>query len=138
MWWVYALMAAVFAALTTIFVKIGVTDVAPNLATAIRTVVILGIAWAIVLVSGETARIGAVSGRAWLFLTLSGIATGLSWLCHFQALHIGLASSVAAIDKSSLAMTLLLAMLFLGEPLQIKSVIGIVMIVGGTLVLTIK
>lgn len=135
MWWIYALLSAFFAALTTIFAKIGVTEVAPNLATAIRTIVVLFLAWAIVLVSGEASGIQTISRRALIFLVLSGLATGLSWLCYFQALQTGQASSVASLDKTSLVMILVLAMFVLGEPLDAKALVGIALIMAGTMAL---
>ena len=134
-WWFYALLSALFAALTTIFAKIGVKDVSSNLATAIRTVVILAIAWGIVFARGEVAGIEMLSRRTLLFLVLSGAATGLSWLCYFRALQEGRASLVAPIDKSSLVMILVLSALFLGEPLTWKAIVGGGLIVAGTFVL---
>jgi transporter family protein len=134
-WWLYALLSAVFAALTTIFAKIGVKNVNSNLATAIRTVVILAIAWGIVLARGETVELASLSRRTLLFLVLSGAATGLSWLCYFKALQEGNASLVAPVDKSSLVMIVILAALFLGEPVGWKVVLGSALIVAGTIVL---
>ncbi|MGE0129243.1 MAG: EamA family transporter [Blastocatellales bacterium] len=135
MWWIYALLSAFFAALTTILGKIGVQQVNSNLATAIRTAVILILAWGIVLTRGEHAGLPLIPQKTLLFLVLSGIATGLSWICYFKALQLGKASLVAPIDKSSLVMTLILAAIFLGEPLQVKTVCGVLLIVAGTLVL---
>ncbi|MFO0732100.1 MAG: EamA family transporter [Nitrospiraceae bacterium] len=135
MWWTYALLSAFFAALTTIFAKVGVADVTPNLATAIRTIVILIMAWGIVAATGETAGLPLVSARSLLFLTLSAVATGLSWMCYFQALQVGQATAVAGIDKTSLVMTLVLAVMFLGEPLALKSVAGVLLILGGAVLL---
>ena len=135
MWWVYALFSAFFAALTTILGKIGVQQINANLATAIRTGVVLVLAWGIVLTRGEQAGITGIPPRTLLFLLLSGIATGLSWLCYFKALQLGKASLVAPLDKSSLVMTLLLAAIFLGEPLHAKTICGALLIVAGTLVL---
>jgi transporter family protein len=134
-WWWYALLSALFAALTTIFAKIGVQNVSSNLATAIRTVVILVIAWGIVLARGEAGGVATLSGRTLLFLGLSGAATGLSWLCYFKALQEGNASLVAPVDKSSLVMIVILAALFLGEPIGWKVVLGSSLIVAGTIVL---
>ncbi|HEX6289761.1 MAG TPA: EamA family transporter [Herpetosiphonaceae bacterium] len=134
-WWIYALLSALFAALTTVFAKIGVKEVNSNLATAIRTVVILAIAWGIVLARGELAGVETLSRKTLVFLALSGAATGLSWLCYFKALQEGNASLVAPIDKSSLVMILVLSVLFLGEPLTWQSIIGSALIVAGTLVL---
>lgn len=132
-WWAFALLSALFAALTTVFAKLGVAGVDSNLATAIRTVVILLIAWGIVLATGEARALGQISGRTWLWLILSAVATGLSWLAYFRALQMGNASFVAPIDKSSLVIILLLSVLFLGEPLTWKSLAGTAAIVAGTL-----
>ncbi len=134
-WWGYALLSAFFAALTAIFAKLGVEGINSNLATAIRTVVILVIAWALVLVRGETAGISTLSRRTWLFLVLSGAATGASWLCYFRALQLGKASLVAPVDKTSLVMVLLLSALVLGEPLTPQTMAGTLLILSGTLVL---
>ena len=134
-WWIYAVLSAVFAALTTIFAKVGVANVSSNLATAIRTVIILAVAWAIVLFRGEGGGISALSGHTWLFLVLSGLATGLSWVFYFRALQLGRASQVAPIDKASLVLVLLFSAMFLHEPLSWKIVLGGALIVGGTFVL---
>jgi len=123
-WLILAVLSAVFAALTTVFAKIGVRDVPSNLATAIRTVVILLLAWGIVTATGEIAALRTVTQRTLLFLILSGVATGLSWICYFAALQKGPASVVAPIDKTSLAMVIVLAALFLGEPLTWKTALG--------------
>ena len=134
-WWVFALLSAVFAALTTIFAKIGIKGVNSDLATAIRTVVILVVAWGIVAARGELSGIGALSRQTWLFLILSGLATGLSWLFYFRGLQVGQAAPVAAVDKFSLVLVLILAALFLNEPLTWKSVSAVALITAGTLVL---
>ncbi len=134
-WWVYAFLSAIFAALTTILAKIGVAGVSSNLATAIRTVVILVFAWGIVLSTGESSGISALSGRTLLFLVLSGFATGASWLFYFKALQVGKASEVAPIDKSSLVLILVFSVLFLGEPLDWKVIVAVLLITAGTLVL---
>lgn len=134
-WWVYALLSAVFAALTTIFAKVGVANVSSNLATAIRTIVILIIAWGIVVVRGEWSGWASISSRTMLFLVLSGAATGLSWIYYFRALQVGNASLVAPIDKSSLVLIILFSALFLGEPLTWKVLLGGGLIVAGTFVL---
>jgi transporter family protein len=134
-WWFYALLSAVFAALTTIFAKIGVDAVNSNLATAIRTIVILLVAWGIVFAQGNAGKIVDIAPRTLLFLVLSGIATGLSWICYFKALQIGKASLVAPIDKSSLVLVLIFSALFLKEPLGAKALLGTLLIAGGTLVL---
>lgn len=134
-WWVYALLSALFAALTTIFAKIGVQHVNSDLATAIRTIVILAMAWLIVFARGEAAGLSGISRRALLFLVLSGLATGLSWIMYFRALQMGNASPVAAVDKSSLAMIIVLSALFLGEPITWRTALGAALILGGTFVL---
>jgi transporter family protein len=133
-WLLLAVLSAFFAALTTIFAKIGVRDVPSNLATAIRTVVILLLAWGIVLATGEVTGLGSVTQRSWLFLILSGVMTGLSWIFYFAALQKGPASVVAPIDKTSLAMVLVLAALFLGEPLTWKTALGGGLVVLGAIV----
>ncbi|MFO0775142.1 MAG: EamA family transporter [Nitrospiraceae bacterium] len=135
MWWGLALLSALFAALTTIFAKIGLSEVSPTLATAIRTAIIVPLAWGLVFVTGDATSVRSVTSRGWLFLTLSAIATGASWLCYFQALQIGTASAVAAIDKTSLVLVLLLGVIFLQEPLDLRTGLGIALIVSGTLVL---
>lgn len=137
-WLLLALFSAFFAALTTIFAKIGVRDVPSNLATAIRTIVILFLAWGIVFATGEAAGIRSVTQNSWLFLILSGVMTGLSWICYFAALQQGPASVVAPIDKTSLAMVIVLAAIFLGEPLTWKSVVGGGLVVLGAIVVAWK
>ncbi|MEM9246716.1 MAG: EamA family transporter [Cyanobacteria bacterium P01_F01_bin.153] len=134
-WWIFALLSAFFAALTTIFAKVGVEGVNSNLATAIRTVVILAIAWGIAWQGGQLSKLGTIAPKTWIFLILSGIATGLSWLCYFKALQIGSASLVAPIDKSGVVLVLILSALFLGESLSYQAVIGTALIVAGTLFL---
>ncbi|MEM6503823.1 MAG: EamA family transporter [Cyanobacteria bacterium P01_C01_bin.89] len=134
-WWIFALLSAFFAALTTIFAKVGVEGVNSNLATAIRTVVILAIVWGIAWQGGQLSKLGAIAPKSWLFLILSGIATGLSWLCYFKALQIGNASLVAPIDKSGVVLVLILSALFLGESLSYQTVVGTALIVAGTLFL---
>lgn len=136
-WWIYALLSAVFAALTAIFAKIGVENVNSNLATAIRTVVILGVAWGIVFAEGNARNILEIPQKTWLFLILSGVATGLSWLFYFRAIQEGKASLVAPIDKSSLIFVLIFSAAFLGEPLNLKSVLATFLIIIGILVLII-
>ena len=137
-WIMLALLSAFFAALTTILAKIGIRDVPSNLGTAIRTVVILLLAWGIVLATGEVNGLRSVSQRAWIFLILSGLATGLSWLFYFAALQKGPASVVAPIDKTSIAMVLVLAALFLGEPLTWKTVLGGSFVVLGAIIVALK
>jgi bacterial/archaeal transporter family protein len=135
MWWIYALLSAFFASLTALFAKIGVTNVNANLATAIRTAVILVVAWGIVFFRGEYKTIGTLSKHNIFFLIISGIATGLSWIFYFKALQIGKVSQVAPVDKLSVALTILLSVIFLGEALSWKSAIGALLIIGGTIVL---
>lgn len=135
MWWIYALLAAFFAALTAIFAKIGIKGVDTDLATAIRTVVILFLAWGIAFVRGGASTMNTLTKQNIIFLTLSGIATGLSWIFYFKALQLGKVSQVAPVDKMSVVFALLLSFIFLGEPMNIKTIIGAVMIIGGTLVL---
>jgi bacterial/archaeal transporter family protein len=135
MWWIYALLSALFAALTAIFAKVGIKGVDSDLATAIRTVVILIIAWSIAFFRGSVAGINALSKQNLLFLVLSGIATGLSWIFYFKALQLGKVSQVAPVDKLSVALAIVLSVLFLGEALTWKTAVGAGLIIGGTLVL---
>ncbi len=135
MWWIYALLSALFASLTAIFAKIGIANVNSNLATAIRSIVILIVAWGIVLARGEAIGLGSLSRHNLVFLIISGLATGLSWIFYFKALQIGPVSQVAPIDKLSVALTIVLAVVFLGEVLTIKTAVGAGLIVLGTLVL---
>jgi transporter family protein len=135
MWWVYALLSAFFASLTAIFAKIGVTNVNANLATAIRTVIILIIAWGIVLFRGEYRSLQNLSKHNLFFLVISGMATGFSWVFYFKALQAGKVSQVAPVDKLSVALTILLSVLFLGEVLTWKTTIGALLIISGTVIL---
>jgi transporter family protein len=135
MWWIYALLSAFFASLTAIFAKIGVTNVNSDLATAIRTVVVLIVAWGIAIARGELKGITDLSRHSILFLILSGIATGLSWIFYYKALQIGKVSQVAPVDKLSVALTIVLSVVILKETLSLKVAIGAVMIISGTLVL---
>lgn len=135
MWIVFALLSAVFAALTSIFAKIGIENVNSNLATAIRTIVVLLMAWLIVFVTGKHQQIADISSKSWLFLVLSGLATGLSWLCYFYALQIGEASKVVPVDKFSVVITMVMAFVILGETITLKTIIGGLLITAGTLVL---
>lgn len=135
MWWIYALLSALFAALTAIFAKIGIKGVDTDLATAIRTVVIIILAWAIVFVKGSNSTIGTLTRQNWTFLILSGFATGLSWICYFKALQLGKVSQVAPVDKLSVALAIILAAVFLGETLTLKTGIAAALIISGTLVL---
>ncbi|MBA2269262.1 MAG: EamA family transporter [Chthoniobacterales bacterium] len=136
-WWIYALLAAFFAALTTIFAKVGVQNVNSNLATAVRTIVVLLVAWGIVIARGEFTGWASLSTRTLTFLILSGLATGLSWIFYFKALQAGKASLVAPIDKLSLVMILLFSVQFLGEPLTWQVLVGGTLIVIGTFVLVL-
>jgi transporter family protein len=136
-WILFALLSALFAALTTILAKLGVQGVSSNLATAVRTVVILVIAWGWVAATGEIQSLRSISTPVLVFLVLSGVATGLSWLFYFRALQSGPTAVVAAIDKSSLVLVLLLSALILHEPLTWKTGIGIVLVVSGVLVTTL-
>lgn len=135
MWWIYALLSALFAALTAIFSKIGVTGVASNLATAIRTVVILIVTWSIVAASGEIKGIALLSKQNLIFLIVSGIATGLSWVFYFKALQLSKVSQVAPVDKLSVALAIVLSVVFLGETLTWKAAAGAALIIAGTIVL---
>ncbi len=138
MWKYYAILSALFAALTAIFAKIGVRDIPSNLATAIRTTVILFLAWGVVFFNQEQSAVKELSKHTWSFLILSGIATGLSWLFYFKALQIGDVSRVAPIDKLSVVITILLAFTFLKEPVSLKVIIGALLITAGTLVMLYK
>ena len=135
MWWIYALLSALFAALTAILAKIGIKGVNTDLATAIRTVVILLVAWGIVFARGGIDSLPALTRQNWLFLILSGVATGLSWIFYFKALQLGKVSQVAPVDKLSVAIAILLSVVFLGEVLTWKAALGAALIIGGTLVL---
>lgn len=134
-WLPWALLSAFFAAATAILAKIGVAGIDSNLATAIRTTVVLVFTWAIAITLGKHNAIAAIGSRAWLFLALSGIATGLSWLCYFRALQLGPASAVAPIDKLSVVLVILFAWIFLGEGLTAHKVIGGLLITGGAVTL---
>jgi transporter family protein len=135
MWWIYALLSALFGALTAIFAKIGIKGVDTDLATAIRTVIIIILAWAIVFVKGSNHTIVSLTRQNWTFLILSGCATGLSWICYFKALQLGEVSQVAPVDKLSVALAIILAAVFLGETLTLKTAIAAMLIISGTLVL---
>lgn len=135
MWWIYALLSALFASLTAILAKIGIKGLDTDLATAIRTVVILVLAWSIVFYKHADAGLSNLTRMNWTFLILSGIATGLSWIFYFKALQIGKVSQVAPLDKASVAITILLSVLFLGETLTVKTAIGALLILAGTFVL---
>jgi transporter family protein len=137
MWFIFALLSAVFAALTSILAKVGIEGVNSNLATAIRTVVVVVMAWGMVFLTNTQGGIADISKRSWLFLILSGLATGASWLCYYKALQIGEASKVVPIDKLSVVITLVLAFLFLHEQFTAKSLIGCILIGIGTLVMVL-
>lgn len=137
MWFVFALLSAVFAALTSILAKVGIEGVNSNLATAIRTVVVLVMAWGMVFLTNTQNGISAISRKSWIFLILSGLATGASWLCYYRALQIGEASKVVSVDKLSVVITLILAFVFLHENFTAKSFAGAVLITAGTLVMVL-
>lgn len=135
MWWIYALLSALFASLTAIFAKIGIANVNTNLATAIRTAVILVVAWGIVFARSEQKGLATLSKHNLLFLCISGLATGLSWIFYFKALQVGKVSQVAPVDKLSVALTIILSVVFLKEVLTVKMIAGALLIIAGTLVL---
>ena len=137
MWFVLALLSAVFAALTSILAKVGVEGVNSNLATAIRTVVVVVMAWGMVFLTHAQSGLGEISRRSWLFLILSGLATGASWLCYYRALQVGEASKVVPVDKLSVVITLILAWVFLREEFSVKSLLGAALIAAGTLVMVL-
>ena len=133
MWFVFALLSAVFAALTSILAKVGIEGVNSNLATAIRTMVVLAMAWGMVFVTNTQDGLTDISKKSWLFLILSGLATGASWLCYYRALQIGEASKVVPIDKLSIVVTVLFARIVFGERLTKRAALGLLLIVAGTL-----
>lgn len=137
MWLVFALLSALFAALTSILAKVGIEGVNSNLATAIRTVVVLAMAWGMVFLTRTQSGISSISKKSWIFLILSGLATGASWLCYYRALQIGDASKVVPVDKLSVVITLVLAFVFLHEQFTAKSLIGCVLIAAGTLLMVL-
>lgn len=137
MWFIFALLSAVFAALTSILAKVGINGVNSNLATAIRTVVVVIMAWGIVFLTNAQNGLSGISRKSWLFLILSGLATGASWLCYYKALQIGEASKVVPIDKLSVVITLILAFIFLHETFTTKSLIGCILIGAGTLIMVL-
>lgn len=137
MWFVFALLSAVFAALTSILAKIGIEGVNSNLATAIRTIVIVFMSWGMVFLTNAQTGLGDISKKSWLFIVLSGLATGASWLCYYRALQIGEASKVVPVDKLSVVITLVLAFVFLHEQFTMKSLIGCILIGIGTLIMVI-
>lgn len=135
MWFVFAVLSAIFAAITSILAKIGIEGVNSNLATTIRTVVVVLMAWGIVALTNAQSGIAEISKRSWIFLTLSGLATGASWLCYFKALQLGDASKVVSVDKFSIVITLVMAAVFLHEQFTVKTIIGSVLITLGTFVM---
>ncbi|MCI7692133.1 MAG: EamA family transporter [Oscillospiraceae bacterium] len=137
MWLLFAALSAVFAALTSILAKVGIENVNSNLATAIRTAVVLIMAWGIVFLTNAQSGLPEISRKSWIFLTLSGIATGASWLCYYRALQLGEASKVVPIDKLSVVLTLILAFIFLHEEFTVKSLIGCILIGAGTLIMVV-
>lgn len=137
MWFIFALLSAVFAALTSILAKVGINGVNSNLATAIRTVVVVIMAWGMVFLTNAQNGLSGISRKSWLFLILSGLATGASWLCYYKALQIGEASKVVPIDKLSVVITLILAFVFLHETFTTKSLIGCILIGAGTMIMVL-
>ena len=137
MWLLFAALSAVFAALTSILAKVGIENVNSNLATAIRTAVVLIMAWGMVFLTHAESGLPEIRRKSWIFLTLSGIATGASWLCYYRALQLGEASKVVPIDKLSVVLTLILAFIFLHEEFTVKSLIGCILIGAGTLIMVI-
>lgn len=137
MWFIFALLSAVFAALTSILAKVGIDGVNSNLATAIRTIVVVIMAWGMVFLTHAQGGISAISRKSWLFLILSGLATGASWLCYYRALQLGDASKVVPIDKLSIVITLILAFVFLHEEFTSKTLLGCVLICAGTFVMVL-
>ena len=137
MWLIYALLSAVFAALTSILAKVGIEGVNSNLATAIRTAVVLAMAWGMVFLTGAQQSLSQIGKKSWWFLVLSGLATGASWLCYYRALQLGDASKVVPVDKLSVVLTLVLAFVFLHEQFTAKSLVGCILIGAGTLVMVL-
>ena len=137
MWFLFAILSAIFAALTSILAKIGIDGVNSNLATAIRTVVVVIMSWGMVFITNAQGGISEISKKSWIFLILSGLATGASWLCYYRALQIGDASKVVPIDKLSVVITLILAFVFLHEEFTIKSLIGCILIGVGTIIMVL-
>lgn len=135
MWLIFAILSSVFAALTSILAKIGIDVVNSNLATAIRTAVVLALSWLMVFVTGAQSGISEINKRNWMFLILSGLATGASWLCYYKALQIGEASKVIPIDKMSVVLTLILAFIFLHEQFTAKTLVGIIFLTTGTILM---
>lgn len=137
MWFFFAALSALFAAFTSILAKIGIEDVDSHLATAIRTAVVVILSWSMVFLTGAQNKITGISIKSWIFLILSGLATGASWLCYYRALQLGEVSRVVPVDKLSVVITLVLAFLILHEPFTVKSLVGCVLIGAGTLIMVI-
>ena len=137
MWFVFALLSAVFAALTSVIAKVGIDGVNSNLATALRTCVVLAMAWLMVFITHAQSGIGSIGRKSWVFLILSGLATGASWLCYYKAIQMGSVSKVAPIDKLSVVITLILAVIFLHEDFTVKSAIGAALITAGTILMVL-
>lgn len=137
MWFVFAFLSAVFAALTSVLAKVGIEGVNSNLATALRTCVVLAMAWLMVFITHAQSGIGSIGRKSWVFLILSGLATGASWLCYYKAIQMGSVSKVAPIDKLSVVITLILAVIFLHEDFTVKSAIGAVLITAGTVLMVL-
>lgn len=137
MWILYAFGSALFAGITSILAKTGIKNTNYHLATALRTVVVLAFAWVMVFVTGAQGGIGSISKKSWIFLILSGLATGVSWLCYYRALQLGEVSKVVPIDKMSVVITLILSFVFLGEKMNAKSIIGTILLAAGTLVMVL-
>ena len=135
MWAIFAILSAIFAALTSILAKVGIEGVNSNLATAVRTIVVVLMAWFMVFITGNQNGIVDISKKSWIFLILSGLATGASWLCYYKALQLGETSKVVPIDKLSIVITIILAFIFLGEQVTLKTLIGCCLIVAGTFVM---
>ena len=135
MWFIFAILSAIFAALTSILAKIGIEGVNSNLATAVRTIVVVLMAWFMVFITGNQNGIVDISKKSWIFLILSGLATGASWLCYYKALQLGETSKVVPIDKLSIVITIVLAFIFLGEQITLKTLIGCCLIVTGTFIM---
>ena len=135
MWSIFAILSAIFAALTSILAKVGIEGVNSNLATAVRTIVVVLMAWFMVFITGNQNGIVDISKKSWLFLILSGLATGASWLCYYKALQLGEVSKVVPIDKLSIVITIILAFIFLGEQITLKTLIGCCLIIVGTFVM---
>lgn len=137
MWFVFALLSAIFAALTSILAKVGIDGVNSNLATAIRTVVVVAMAWGMVFITNAQGGLTQIPRKSWVFLILSGLATGGSWLCYYRAVQLGEVSKVAPIDKLSVVFTVIMAVIFLHEELTVKTVIGCLLIAAGTLIMVL-